>query len=145
MEQQQNTPNPGKGMGVTGFIISLVALVVGFVIYMICAASAVFGGGMGLAIFWTVLSVAGLVLSFMGMNKSKAAGHKPGLAMGGLIVGIFAVCLSLWTIYTVHVVKGASNGMQDALNSLQQMGNDAQHTIDSMNAANGAPADTSKH
>ena len=143
--EQSNTPNPGKGMGTTGFIISLVALIVGFVIYMICIASAVFGGGMGLAIFWTVLSVAGVALSFMGMNKSKAAGHKPGLAMGGLIVGIIAVCLSLWTIYSVSVVHSASNGMQDALNSLEQMGNDAQHAIDSMNAANASGTDTSVH
>ena len=128
-----NTQNPGKGLGTTGFILSLLGLVVGFVIYMVCDASAVFGGGMGLAIGWSVFCAIGLVLSFMGMSKSKATGHKPGLAMGGLICGIIAVVFSLWTIYTVHVVHSTmGTAMTDLTSGLDSLSKSMQHSLDSM-------------
>jgi hypothetical protein len=137
--EQTNTPNPGKGMGTAGFVISLIALVAGIGVWLACVAQAAFGGGMILAVIWTVISLAGLILSIMGMNKSKAAGHKPGLAMGGMIVGILAVLFSIWIIVSVIGVQKASESvqgdMQDALNQLEQMEEDANRALDSMKDA----------
>ena len=131
--EQNNTPNPGKGMGTGGFIISLVALVVGIVMYFIAVASAALtGGGMGLAIGWTVLSVAGLVLSIMGMNKSKAAGHKPGLAIGGLVCGILAVLLCASMMYAVHTAAELHGAVGGALDALQNMGDSLKNALDTM-------------
>ena len=65
MEQTNNTAptTAGKGMGVAGFVISLVALVLYFIVAPMAGLAAIVGGGMGLSIFWTILSVLGLVLS----------------------------------------------------------------------------------
>lgn len=132
MEQSNATgKNPGKGLGVSGFVLGLVGLVVGLVIYFVCAAAALLGGGMGLAIFWTILSAAGLVLSFMGSSKAKAAGFQPGLAMGGIVLGILALLLSLFTIYTVYKVHNeVGTHVDDFKNAMENLSDSLKNAID---------------
>ncbi|MBI3511918.1 MAG: hypothetical protein HY064_14760 [Bacteroidetes bacterium] len=104
---QSNSPNPGKGLGMTGFILALLTLVGGFVVGGIAVVSAAAtGGGMILGIVWAVLALIATILSFMGMSKSKAAGHKAGIAMAGLIIGIAAVLYAAYICYAVHLAQG---------------------------------------
>lgn len=136
MEQTQNT-NAGKGMGIAGFIIAIVAVVFFVVPYWMACAAAIFGGGWGVAIFWTVVSVLGFALSFMGFRQAKAGGGKTGLAMAGVIIGLAGVALCAYMLYSVNyihsqmgdVTKGIEEGfdkvkdaMQNALDTLKTMG-----------------------
>lgn len=115
---QANTPNPGKGLGITGFVLSLVAIIGNiFVIAGCILAAGITGSGMGLMIGWTVFGAISVLLSFMGMQKSKAAGHKPGLAMVGLIIGLVAFVWAAYGCYQVHVAASYNSQVMDALDS----------------------------
>jgi hypothetical protein len=104
-----NAPQ-GKGMAVTGFILSLVGLIFGWIVYGIITASAIASAalgqksGMGLGYFWIVLCVASVALSAMGMVKLGKTGGKKGLGIAGLIIGIVAL---IWTIM-MHIGVGAA-------------------------------------
>ncbi len=151
MEQTNNTAptNAGKGLGVAGFVISLVALVLWIFVSGAAVLSAVAGGGMGLAIFWAVVSLLGTILSVMGFMKAKAGNGKKGLAIAGLVIGIVATLLSVRTVFAVKTVhetagdigkeflekmgEGMKEGMEQAMDSLQTQMNEV------------APADTTAH
>jgi hypothetical protein len=105
MEQTQQTPQ-GKGMGVAGFVISLVALVFYFIVSPIVLLQAALGGGYGLGIFWLLLALAGTGLSVMGMMKLGKTGGKRGLAITGMILGLIA------TIFTVLLVIGIGSAQK---------------------------------
>jgi hypothetical protein len=125
-----NAPQ-GKGMAVTGFILSLVGLIFGWIVYGIITASAIASAalgqksGMGLGYFWIVLCIASVVLSAMGMMKLGKTGGKKGLGIAGLIIGIIAL---IWTIMmhigvgaAVDAANGAGSGMlQDAMEEAMQ-------------------------
>jgi hypothetical protein len=149
MEQNNTTTAPapqGKGMGVAGFVISLIALVFWFIIAGICAVSALVGGGMGLAMFWLVLSLLGAGLSVMGMMKLGKTGGKKGLAITGMILGIVAVILSIMTIMGVSETKAKvgdkfgdalKNGMEalsDTAKLRETINNAVQQATDTLNA-----------
>jgi hypothetical protein len=139
MEETNNTASgqtpQGKGMGVAGFVISLVALVLFWIVSPMALFSAIAGGGMGIAGFWLVLSILGTLLSVMGMMKLGKTGGKKGLATTGMILGIIAVLLSAWLIMGVNKVhkeagdvgkellekmgEGMKEGMEQALDSLK--------------------------
>ncbi len=137
MEETNNTAptNAGKGLGVAGFVIALVALVLYFIVAPIAGLAAFAGGGMGLSIFWTILSVVGLLLSIMGFMKAKAGNGKKGLAIAGLVIGILATIMSVKLVLAVHTInvtagdtgkellekmgEGMKEGMQQAIDSLQ--------------------------
>ena len=115
MEQTTTTPQ-GKGMGVAGFVISLIAVVFFWIISPICIVQAALGGGWGLSGFWLVFSLFGTILSFMGMSKLGKTGGKKGLALTGLILGIVAILLCVWLMYGVsqaHAMIGDT--MHDAI------------------------------
>ncbi len=88
----------GKGLGVSGFVISLVALVFWLFVSAAAVLSAALGGGMGLASFWLIFSFAGLALSVLGFVKANKAGAKKGLAITGIIIGLVATLLSISTV-----------------------------------------------
>jgi hypothetical protein len=135
MEQTQNV-NPGKGLGVAGFVISLVAMVIYFPIYLIACTAALVGGGMGLAIAWTIISVLGTVLGVMGRNKSAAVGAKTGLATAGMVIGILAVlscAYMIWSVMQIHSVSSiVTDGLQDSFDKLKEGLNDALDSIKTM-------------
>lgn len=107
MENNTTQTPQGKGMGVAGFVISLIALLLWIVISGIAVAAAALGGGMGLAMFWLILSIAGTALSVLGMMKLGKTGGKKGLAITGMILGIIATILSITTIMGVSKMKEA--------------------------------------
>ena len=136
--EQTNTPATpqGKGLGVAGFVISLVCIVIFWIISPIAVLAAAAGGGMGLAMFWLILSILGTVLSIMGMNKLGKTGGKKGLALTGMILGIVSVLLSVWLVFGVKKVhdtvgdagkellntigQGMKEGMEQAMDSLKK-------------------------
>jgi hypothetical protein len=143
MEQTTQTPQ-GKGMGVAGFVISLVALVLYIFIAGVVALQAALGGGYGLGIFWLVLSLLGTLLSVMGMMKLGKTGGKKGLAITGMILGIVSTLLSAWLVIGIGAIQEKSamignefkdafeQGMNQSLDSLQ---NQVNNMADSMNNA----------
>ena len=144
MEQNNTTTTTpqGKGMGVAGFVISLVAVLFWFIVAGICTIAAAVGGGMGLAMFWLILSLLGLGLSVMGMMKLGKTGGKKGLAITGMVLGIVATILSIMTIMTVSKVKAEIGDKgKELLESLSDTAklresiNNAMETVkDSLNA-----------
>ena len=67
---------PGKGFGVAGLVLSLVALAIGTA-----------------WLFSAILAVLGIVFSAIGLAKAKKAEKSNGLAVGGLICGIVAIVI----------------------------------------------------
>lgn len=94
----------GKGFGTAGFVVSLIALVFWFIISGIAVFSAALGGGLGIAIFWLILSLLGTILSIIGMNKLGKSSGKRGLAITGLILGIVSTILTINTLIAVNKV-----------------------------------------
>ena len=113
MEQTNATAPQGKGMAVTGFVLSLVGLVGYFIVAAMVVVAAAMGGGYGLGIFWLLMCLAGTVLSFMGMSKLGKTGGKKGLAITGIILGIIATLLSAWLVIGIGKIQDASKDMQN--------------------------------
>ncbi len=121
MEQTTQTPQ-GKGMGTAGFVISLVALVLYFPVAIAVAASAIFGGGYGLGIFWILVSVLGTILSVMGMMKLGKTGGKRGLAIAGLVLGIVASLLSIKLVMGIGAIHEAGGEFGDKFKDAMEQG-----------------------
>lgn len=125
----ENATQPqGKGLGIAGFILSLVGLVFTGIVFTFVAASMITGGGKGLAYFWVVLCLASVVLSVMGMMKLGKTGGKKGLAIAGMIIGIVATVWSLILLMGLSVVENTAmdalndtdwDSLNDALNDLE--------------------------
>jgi hypothetical protein len=116
MEQTSQTPQ-GKGLAVTGFVISLVGLVFYWMIAGIVGLQALAGGGYGLGIFWLVLCLAGTIMAVMGMQKLGKTGGKKGLAIAGLVIGAVATILSLLLVIGIGGVQDASTDFQNEYNT----------------------------
>lgn len=129
MEQTQQTPQ-GKGMGVAGFVISLVALVFYFIVSPIVLLQAALGGGYGLGIFWLLLALAGTGLSAMGMMKLGKTGGKRGLAITGMILGIIATILTVLLVIGIGSAQKAGDEFGDQFKEAMEQG--MQQSFDSM-------------
>jgi len=79
-------PDPGKTFGIIGFILAFV----GF-------------------------QLVGLILSIIGYNKSKKAGHKNGLALAGIILNSIALAIALILLPLITIT--AYNGITERANS----------------------------
>ncbi len=137
MEETTNTTQTpqGKGLAVTGFVLSLVGLVFYFIIAGIVAVSALVGGGYGLGIFWLVLCLAGTGLSVMGMMKLGKTGGKKGLAIAGMIIGIIAVIMTAMLVMGIGKMQAAggmlgSEFKNEMNKAMEQTSTDLQNAID---------------
>ena len=65
--------------------------------------------------------IAGIVISVMGMKESKAAGHKNGLGLTGMIISIVAIVWLLMVFAGLSLLAGAADNMMDAANALDQL------------------------
>ncbi|XOV68072.1 MAG: hypothetical protein ACFHU9_02645 [Fluviicola sp.] len=123
MSENVNEPTQvqGKGMGVAGFIISLVALIFAPIMATIATATVIAGGSGWLAWFWVVVSILSVVLSAMGMMKLGKTGGKKGLAIAGLVIGIVAVIWSIMLAVGVQAIdSGADQLDQDVRDALER-------------------------
>lgn len=153
MEETNNTTptptNAGKGMGIAGFVISLVALVIYFIVAPIAGLAAFAGGGMGLSIFWTILSALGLTLSIMGFMKAKNGNGKKGMAIAGLVIGIIATIMSVRLVFAVKLINETAGGIgKEFLNKMGEgMKQGLEQAMDSVknDLEKGAPADSTHH
>lgn len=143
MEQTQQTPQ-GKGLGVAGFVISLVALVLYFIVSPIVLVQAALGGGWGLGIFWLILSLLGTALSVMGMMKLGKTGGKKGLSIAGMVIGIVAVILTALLVMGISNAQKAGeefgnefkNAMEQGINqSLDSLNTEMNKALDSLDNA----------
>lgn len=80
-----------NGFGIAGFVVSLVSLWLGS--------------------FYCIASIVGLVLSIIGMSKSKVCGKCNGLAVAGLVIGIISLVIwgIIWILVRSGIIAIASN------------------------------------
>jgi hypothetical protein len=121
-ENSVTTPQ-GKGLGVAGFIMSLVGLIFAPVVAGIVLAGMALAadkgevGGKGLMYFWVVFCIASVVLSAMGMMKLGKTGGKRGLAIAGLVIGIVGTIWALMLLMGLDVVQEGA----ETLDSLDRL------------------------
>ncbi|MBL7916890.1 MAG: hypothetical protein JNM96_00740 [Bacteroidia bacterium] len=121
MEQTtSNTPNsnanstPGKGLGLSGLIVGIVAVLFSFIP---C-----------LGMYAIIPAVVGIILSAISMSQAGKAGAPKGMAIGGLICSVVAVLIALYWVYvTMFVANEATNVL---MNELENTG-----ALDSLNKA----------
>lgn len=120
LDQTAGAPQ-GKQMGIAGFVLALVTLVVATWIAGFAAISIATGGSGWLMYLWLVLAIISVVLSAMGMSKLGKTGGKKGLAVAGLVIGIVSV------VYCGILVAGlaaAASVMSEATNRFETEMND---------------------
>lgn len=110
----------GKGMGIAGFVISLVALLFSPIVFASVALSVGLGGGMSFGYFWVVVCLLSVILSVMGMIKLGKTGGKRGLAIAGMIIGIVAL---IWSVMLLMGVNEAGNQLDKNNINLQELNN----------------------
>ena len=109
----------GKGLAVSGFVISLAAILLFGGIAYVAAMQAVQAamlsimgtpsdGGYLISFIWLGVSIIGLVLSAIGMSKLKKSGAKRGLAVAGLIISIVTVLLCLVLLVGIKLFQDES-------------------------------------
>lgn len=98
---------PGKGLGIAGFILSIVSFVV-------CC----FGSSVGWVCFITV--IVGLVLSIISRSKAKKAGRKNGLATAGMIISI--IFIVLWVIVFALAIIGIAALGEEFFKAFEEYG-----------------------
>jgi hypothetical protein len=106
--QQNGTPapvNPGKTLGIVGLVLG----VVGFVV--------VFLG-----------PIAGLIVSIIGLAKSRKVGQKNGFALAGIIVSIVALIANI--VAVVVLVSFAATFGGTAVELLEQCQSDPTGTVE---------------
>jgi hypothetical protein len=103
----ENLSQPqGKGLGVAGFVTSLIGVVLAFFVAGIATLSYANGGSLALLYFWVVFCAGSVVLSAMGMSKLGKTGGKKGLAIAGLVIGLVAL---VWTVVLLMGVEAAAS------------------------------------
>ncbi len=111
-EEINTTENPGKGKNIAGFVLSLVAFLFGGWLMGALYVS----GGKGAAMLALLVPIAAIVISVMGMKASKAAGHKAGLAVAGLVIGIVAL---VWLIFWFLGLGALDAALENGLDTLE--------------------------
>lgn len=155
MEQPNNISESsvkpqGKGFGVAGFVISLVAIILFGLIAWVATMQAVEAGmksimgesttgGYGISLSWLVLSVIGLVLSVVGMTKLKKSGAKRGLAIAGLVISIITTLLCIVLVIGIKMANDEAQRRVDAATEaiknfdMQKFADELNATTDSLN------------
>ena len=95
---QQPAANPGKGLGITGMVLGIVALV------FFCS--------------WYIsipCAIIGAALSGVSMKKAQDAGAKNGLAVAGLVCSVIALAVCVFYLILVAAAVAEWNSFVDSL------------------------------
>lgn len=94
--------NPGKGLGIAGMIVAIVSVLP---FACCCCPYTVWIGIIGMIVS-LACAVTGLILSIIGMKKSKAVGLKNVFATVGLIISCvaLALCAVVLTLIIIAVI-----------------------------------------
>ncbi|MBS1635508.1 MAG: hypothetical protein JST26_06255 [Bacteroidetes bacterium] len=107
MEQTTTTSTKGKGLGIAGMVIGIVALVWSIIPLI------------GAAAWW--LALVGLILSLVAFFMAKNGGNpSKGMMITGIILNIVALGLAIFWIYKIasaaSAMVGGLENLQDSLN-----------------------------
>lgn len=91
--------NPGKTLGIVGLILGIVGFFIAF-----------------------LAPIAGIIVSILGLNKSKKVGQKNGLALAGIIVSIIALIVNIIAVVAFVALFASVGG--SAVDLLEQCQND---------------------
>ena len=116
----------GKQMGIAGFVLALVTLVLSSWIAAIAILAIAAGGSGWLMYLWLVLAILSVVLSAMGMSKLGKTGGKKGLAIAGLVIGIVSVVYCGILVAGLSAVESGVGDAQDDLRDAIEQLEDAQ-------------------
>ena len=106
------SPNAGKGLGIAGLILGILAAVISFIP---CLGT------------WAVVpGIIAIILSAVSLSQANKAGASKGLAIAGLVCGIVGSAIACWQWYVL------SRGVMDAADMLKNSG-----MMDSLNKAMG--------
>ena len=88
--------NPGKGMGIAALIMGIVSCCFFWIPYF--------------NIICLMMSIAGLILSIIGLKKSKSAGASAGVSVAGLVLSIIGLVLSsIFCLVVLGILAEASS------------------------------------
>lgn len=116
--EQNTTPQPaannGKGLGIAGMILGILAIILSFI--------PCFG-------VWAIIfAVVGVILSAISLSQAKKAGTSKGMAIAGLICSILAIIIgSIWIFVIAKAVNEGGGLLKEAM---EQSG-----AMDSLNKA----------
>jgi len=114
----ENTQPQGKGMGVAGFVLALVTLVLSTWIAGIATLAVIAGGSAWLMYLWLVLALASVVLSAMAMSKLGKSGGKKGLAVAGLVIGIVSAVYCIVLVLGISAAASLRGDMENAFDDI---------------------------
>jgi len=130
-EENNGTQPQGKQMGIAGFVLALVTLVLSNWIAALSVAAIITGGSGWLMYVWLVLAIVSVILSGMAMSKLGKTGGKKGLAVAGLVIGIVSVVWSAILVAGLSIAASATTDLggewQDAMDQLEQSIEDAEN------------------
>lgn len=88
--QQKPASVPGKGMGITGMVLGIVALVLFCYIYVSIPCA-----------------IVGAILSGVALKKAKDAGMKNGMAVAGLVCSVIAlgICIAAYVMAAAAIAE----------------------------------------
>jgi hypothetical protein len=110
----------GKGMGVAGLIVGIVACVFSFIP---C-----------LGMYAIVPALVGIILSAISMKQAGASNSPKGMAIGGLVTSIIGLLIACYWIYALYFAAAAftnamnESGAMDSLSKAMDMMKDAMDT-----------------
>lgn len=114
----ENTQPQGKGMGVAGFVLALVTLVLATWIAGIATIAVIAGGSAWLMYLWLVLALASVVISAMAMSKLGKSGGKKGLAVAGLVIGIVSAVYCIVLVLGISAAASLKGDMENAFDDI---------------------------
>lgn len=110
---EENNKNSGQGMGIAALVLGIISFVVAFIPCV------------GILALFT--AVAAIVLGAIGLSQAtRASSHHRGLNIGGLIVGVIALFVS---IAQIAVIVGISENADHWSNKIEEIVGDIEEDI----------------
>jgi hypothetical protein len=107
---QSPQKNPGTSLSAAALVIAILALLGSPVIFFVATGLATMSdgrtGALGIAVAWMFLCSLSVLLGILGRKRSKDSGHKAGLGLAAMIIGLLAEFTTIFTIYAIFQVEG---------------------------------------